>query len=370
MKVLHVISDENIGGAGVLLTTLLRNFDRDRVESVVALPRGSALLERLSPLKLAVVELKHPCQRLSPRSVWELRRIIERVDPAIVHANAALSARLAGRLMGKRVIHTRHCCFPPTGALQSRLLSPVSGFWNRALSHRVIATADAAAEDLVRMGIPREKIEVILNGSEPIREVPEAELNEYRKQWGIAEGDFVIGICARLEACKGQRIFLRAAKILCQRLPQISFRFLIVGTGGEEADLKAFCKEIGMEDRVVFCGFVKDMAPVYRLLRVNVNCSVGTETSCLALSEGMSASLPMVVSDYGGNGAMVGEGKAGVLFPAGDEIALADALERIASDRALEEEMKQAARLRYLKNYTAVQMTEHLTAVYEELLKI
>lgn len=368
MKVLHVISDENIGGAGVLLTTLLRNFDQGRVQSTVALPAGSALLARIQRLGIETVELKNPCDRIFAPSVAELMRVIQKSNPEIVHANAALSARIAGRLMRKKVVHTRHCCFPHKGLLQSRGMRALGGQWNNLLSHRVIATADAAAEDLVHLGIPREKIRVIINGSEPIREVLDEDLNFYRKKWGVSEQDFTVGICARLEACKGQRIFLSAAKLLRQRLPQISFRFLIIGTGGEEADLKRFCKELGIEDMVCFCGFVEDMAPVYRLLRVNVNCSVGTETSCLALSEGMSASLPMVVSDYGGNGAMVGDGKAGILFPAGDEKALADALEKIVLHEDLEREMKKASYERYLKNYTAVQMTEHLTAVYEDLL--
>ena len=244
----------------------------------------------------------------------------------------------------------------------------MSGWWNRFLSHRVIATADAAAENLVLLGIPRKKITVIINGSEPVREIADEELAFYRNQWGISESDFTVGICARLEACKGQRIFLGAAKRLCERLPHIHFRFLIVGTGGEEADLRRLTKEMDLESCVCFTGFVRDMAPVYRLLRVNVNCSVGTETSCLALSEGMSASLPMVVSDYGGNGAMVGDGKAGILFPPGEEVALADALERIVLQKDLEREMRKAAYERYRKHYTAVQMTDRLTAVYEELL--
>ena len=54
MKVLHVISDSNIGGAGVLLTSLLRHFDRERVQSVVALPYDSALTERISTLGVPV----------------------------------------------------------------------------------------------------------------------------------------------------------------------------------------------------------------------------------------------------------------------------------------------------------------------------
>ena len=185
MKVLHVISDENIGGAGVLLTTLLRNFDRERVQSIVALPHGSALLERMQGLEVETVELKHPCDRISPSSMQELMGIIRKIAPEIVHANAALSARLAGRLMGKKVVHTRHCCFPPTGFLQSHGVRFLSGQWNRFLSHRVIATADAAAENLMLLGIPQKKITVIINGSEPVREVSDAELNFYRTKWAI-----------------------------------------------------------------------------------------------------------------------------------------------------------------------------------------
>ena len=63
MKVLHVISDENIGGAGVLLTSLLKNMDRKRVESVVAMPRGSSLESRIASMGIPVRLLQYPCDR-------------------------------------------------------------------------------------------------------------------------------------------------------------------------------------------------------------------------------------------------------------------------------------------------------------------
>lgn len=235
------------------------------------------------------------------------------------------------------------------------------------LSDVVIATANAARENLLDLGIPKERIQCIINGSDPVREVKEEELGIYRAKWGIEERDFTVGLCARLEPCKGQEIFLRAAKRLLNEYPQFPFLFLIVGTGSDEERLKRLSLELGIDARVRFTGFVEDMAPVYRLLRVNVNCSVGTETSCLALSEGMSASLPMVVSNYGGNADMLGEGDAGLLYEAGDADALSRAIARIAMDPILERQMRGAAYRRYLKKYTADQMTEHLTAVYESL---
>lgn len=368
MKVLHVISDENIGGAGVLLTSLLHNFDRTRVQSVVALPRGSALFERVEALDVPICTLTHPCDRVSSASVRELSELIRRQNVDIVHANAAISARVAGRRCGTAVMHTRHCCYPPEGLWRLGAMRKVGGLWNRALSDRVIATADAAARDLMSLGIPRERIDVILNGSEPVREVSEDELDAARRRWGIGKDDFTVGICARLEVCKGHETFLRAAKHLTETHPRIPFRFLIVGSGSRRAELEVMCETLGLEKFVTFTGFVRDMAPIYRLLRVNVNCSTGTETSCLALSEGMSAGVPAVVSDYGGNRAMIGESRAGIVYPVGDADALANAIARIARDGGLELQMRRAARERYEQCYTAAAMTEEVTRVYEKVL--
>lgn len=367
MRVLHVISDENIGGAGVLLANLLHHFDASRVESVVALPRGSRLRERLEGSGIEICELQHPCDRLSPVSVQELMRLIRQKQIELVHANAALAARIAGRCCGVRVVHTRHCCYPPAGVWTSAAARRLGGAWNCALSDRVIATADAVVDNLTALGIPDEKIEVIVNGSDAVREVEERELRLWRERWGIGEEDFVVGICARLETCKGHETFLRMAQNLCRRGG--SFRFLIVGDGSRRGALEDMARRLDISDRVTFTGFVSDMAPVYRLLRVNVNCSQGTETSCLALSEGMSAGVPAVVSDYGGNAAMIGQSHAGIIVPVGDSDAFADAVWRIAKNPALESEMCAAAYARYLSHYTADAMSARVTALYEKLIE-
>ncbi|MBQ7335288.1 MAG: glycosyltransferase [Clostridia bacterium] len=369
MRVLHVISDQNVGGAGVLLTTLLRNFDPARVQSCVGLPKGSELIPRLENLGVPVTELNFACDRVSAKSVKEICQLLRQSGSELLHANAALSARIAGKLCGIPVLHTRHCCFPPSGVYRVPLLRSAGGLCNRALSDRVIATADAAAENLRRLGIPPKKISVIINGSEPIRTVSPDELASLRAQLNLREDDYPVGICARLEPYKGHETFLRAASMASRRMPHIPFRFLIVGSGSQHAELEALAKALHMQEQVRFTGFVTDMAPIYRLLRVNVNCSTGTETSCLAISEGMSAALPTVASDYGGNRAMIGDGKAGILFPAGDAHALADAICRIASDCNLESAMKRSALERFENCFTAKKMTDQVTAVYESTLK-
>ena len=369
MKVLHVISDKNIGGAGVLLCNLLSCFDRTVVESTVALPYGSQLDTRLKQLNIPRVYLHKPCDRVSPKSIWELSQIIKSNNIDLVHANAALAARVAARACHIPVVHTRHCCFPPVGLLTNDLVRHTAGVCNRLLSDYVIATADVAAKNLRELGIPEDKICVIINGSLPVREVDRGVLDETRKAFRIDKGDFTVGICARLEDCKGHDTFFSAAVILRQLRPNFPFRFLIIGDGSRRAELQKLCADFHLNDRVVFTGFVADMAPIYHILRLNVNCSCGTETSCLAISEGMSVGLPTVASDYGGNVAMIGESDAGILFPVGDAEALASAVLQIAEDAELEKRMKEAARARYLTHFTAAKMSREVQEVYEMILE-
>lgn len=366
MRILYVISDSNIGGAGILLCNILRHINRERFSCAVAMPYGSDLRARVLELGVRVIETDHPVDRFSWQSVRELCEIVRDFDATVVHTNAAVCARVAGKLCGRRVVHTRHCYYPikPDG---DPIVGAVRRLGNRMLSDRAIATASAAARNLEQLGIPKSRIRVIINGSEPVREVAAWELEEWRARLNLREEDFCIGICARLEPCKGHETFLRAAAILCSKMPEKHFRFLIVGDGSRRAELERMGEKLGISQFLRFTGFVSDVAPLYRLFRINVNCSCGTETSCLAISEGMSAALPTVASDYGGNAAMLGDGESGICFPVGDAKALAEALQRIASDVDLEATMSIASKKRYLERFTPERMINRLEQVYAAL---
>ncbi len=365
MKILHVITDSNIGGAGILLCNLLEHLDRRKFQSVVALPFKSALRERILALGVPVRELETPCDRLSLDSVREIKRLIKREKPDLIHANAAISARVAGKLAWKKVVHTRHCYYPISR--DHSVGSALRRFGNTLLTDAAIATADAAADNLITLGVPPKSIHIIRNGTPPVREVSEDELADFRQTHGIADEDFCVGICARLVPCKGHGVFLRAAAKALEYAPQTPFRFLIAGEGPERDKLERLACRLGISDRVVFLGFLSDTAPFYRSLRINVNCSSGTETSCLAISEGMSASLPTVASCYGGNRAMIGQSGAGICFAVGDHEALAEAICKIANDPDLESDMRRAAFRRYRTKFTAEKMARRVEHVYRRV---
>jgi glycosyltransferase involved in cell wall biosynthesis len=231
----------------------------------------------------------------------------------------------------------------------------------------MIAVAYSAKNNLIEMGVSPSKISVIINGVEPLRSVSEEELRLLRAHLGLSGDATVIGICARLEACKGHACFLDAAERLLRIDP--SYRFLIVGDGSLRGELEEICRAKGIARSVIFAGFCEDVAPYFHLMKLNVNCSVGTETSSLALSEGMSIGVPSVVSDYGGNPYMVRDGENGAVVPQNDPEALARAISRLCTDERLYARLSQGARERFLEELNAASMTKKTEKLYCELFR-
>ena len=194
-KVLNIISDTNIGGAGRLLLNYLQYADRDQFDTSVAVPRDSQLAPRLKALGAAVYEVDGIADRSYDRGdVKVLRELIRRVDPDIVHAHGALSARIAARREGKTVIYTRHSAFPVSAKLRYPPGRWVNKFVNEHYADHIIAVSAAAAKNLTDSGISEKKITVMMNGVSPVARVGAEEAEKTRREWGIKPGEFVLGI--------------------------------------------------------------------------------------------------------------------------------------------------------------------------------
>ena len=91
MKVLQVITDTNIGGAGIWLLNFLGTYDRDAIEMAVVLPRSGALVPRVEELGVRVIEADGISDRsFSQEGVGAMRRIFCKERPDIVHTHASL----------------------------------------------------------------------------------------------------------------------------------------------------------------------------------------------------------------------------------------------------------------------------------------
>jgi glycosyltransferase involved in cell wall biosynthesis len=367
IKVMHVLTDTNIGGAGTLLYNTMCCASADRFEYVVVLPRGSRLIERFWPLACRVVTVNCAQDRsLELGALGEYVRLIRRERPDILHTHAAFTARLAGKLCRVPVcIQTRHCVFPMTAWQKTTPSRVAFRLGSRFLSDRVIAVADAARDNLVALGMDKSQIEVIINGVLPVRECDDGEVDALRESLGLTDRHFVVGMPARLEHYKGQATVLEAAALCKNAAPDM--RFLFLGDGSQIDRYQELAQALDIEDRVRFCGFVDDLAPYYGIMDLNVNASFGTETSSLSLSEGMSVGVPALASHYGGNPRMIEPGVNGFMFPPHDAKALAALLLRLYDDRALCHALSNGARRLYRERFTAEAMVRQLEGLYTRL---
>ena len=119
---------------------------------------------------------------------------------------------------------------------------------------------------------------------------------------------------------------------------------------------------------MIFTGFCENVSEYMSLFDINVNCSVGTETSSLALSEGMSLGIPAIASDYGGNPYMVRDGVNGFLYPQGNSEELAKKILLLEDDK-LYERLSGGARARFDNELNSKRMTRLTEELYVALLK-
>ena len=363
MKILHVLSDSNIGGAGMLLLNCLAHFDRSEFDIKVVLPRDAELCERVEALRYEVISMKHGRDTsYEKEATKELIGIFKSEKPDIVHTHSSFSARIAARKCKVPLIfQTHHCAVMPQKYKTVFPFKQLLGALNNYYSDRIIATADVASSILQMQGTKKEKISVILNGTEPMRRIADIEKTALLEKLGLSEDNFIFTIAARLEAVKDHRTFIEAAAEASRAHPEM--RFLVVGKGSLEESLKALARDLSVDDKIIFTGFCRDVAPYMNITDVNVNCSM-SETSCLALSEGMSLALPAIASDCDGNRGVITDGVNGLVFERQSSEMLATAMITLYENQELRHKMSGNAYRIFNEKFTAKVMTEELQKLY------
>jgi glycosyltransferase involved in cell wall biosynthesis len=368
IRVLNIISDTNIGGAGRVLTNYLQYCDRGAFEPSVALPRGSLLKAPLEALGTAVYEVDGIADRsLDWRDIALLRALIRRVRPDIVHTHGAMSGRIAARQMGCKVVYTRHSAFPVSPVLKYPPGRWVNKWINEHYADQIIAISPACAKNLVDAGVSPARITTMMNGVKPVARKTQEECAALRQKLALPPNTFVFGIMARLEEYKGHMDLLNAVKLLEEqgKRPIV----LIAGAGSYEQTLKQRCTQLGLDDRVRFLGFVNDVADILSLMDVQLNASYGTEASSIALLEGLSMGVPVLASRYGGNPWQVDDGEDGLLFNTRDPEDMARKMARLMDEPDTLARMGQRAKEIFQQRFTGQIMAEHIEAVYRAALK-
>ncbi|HYE09669.1 MAG TPA: glycosyltransferase [Patescibacteria group bacterium] len=364
IKIIHVITDMKIGGAGRWLLNFLKNYDESKLDIKVVIPKGSMLKAEINRLNLETIEIHGIGDKsLDWASVNAFRRLFMQERPQIVHTHASLSARIAAKLTGvKAIVHTKHCLDNPRTGIKKAVAAGI----NNQLSSRIIAVSKAVEKNLLEAGMPQHKIQVIYGGTEKVKTLPKEEINQIKASYGIGEKDIVFGIVARLAEVKGHKYLIQAAEQVLKNRNDI--KFLIAGTGPLEDQLKKMVLDLGIENSVVFTGFIKDVENIYNIIDVNMITS-SSEALCLSLIEGMSLDKPMIGTEVGGVPELVIQNQTGLLVPVADVEILADAIEELAGNSELRNSMGMNAGKMMLEKFSASEMAAEILKLYQEVVK-
>lgn len=366
-----------VGGIETYSWELARCWSRAQGEVVVLCPQreGSAAIDRAAPFE--VVRTRIPCDTFA-LSGWAAalpivrRRRIDAVFLAQWQTGPSLlRARAAGRVRRLFVAaHGRELLFAPFAAAP-----PVQAACDR-MRLRVLREADAlfpvsryTAGLITRIGVDRERVFVVGNGTDPARFSP-GDGAAFRRRHDLGERP-VIATIGRLVARKGVDDVLRAIPRLRARHPALLY--VIAGGGPDRSRLEALAAELGVAGSVRFLGRVADdeVPELYRACDVFVTASRDDEPDVegfgIVFLEAAASERAAVGTRAGGIADAIVDGETGLLVPQGDPEALAGALDRLLGDAALRGRLGAAGRRRVLAGATweasAARILEHMRSL-------
>ena len=277
------------------------------------------------PLAEDLCEAGVPVRSLEKEGRWEmlgfllrLTRLVREEEPDVLHAYLGVPNVLAVLLRPffprVRVVWGFRASALDFGRYDrvSRLVLRTERLLSR-FADLIIVNSHAGSDQAIKYGFPEKKIAVIPNGidADTFRPDPEAR-DRVRAEWGVTEGEKLIGLVGRLIPIKDHPNFLRAAALLLRERGDV--RFVCVGDGrpSYRRELHDMARELGLADRVFWAGTRRDIPNVNNALDV-ATLSSYSEGFPNVVGEAMACGIPCVVTDVGDAAWIVGE--TGVVVP-------------------------------------------------------
>jgi glycosyltransferase involved in cell wall biosynthesis len=359
IRVCFLIDRLTRGGTETQVLALIRALDRHRVEPTLVLLDGadseSQLLEPddCPVLRLGLRSLHKPSTLVAAAKLTGFWRehgtdIVQTYFLDSAYLGVPL-ARLAGIRKVVRVRNNLGHWLTPTHRWLGRIVG--------RLADVTLTNCEPARQALLAAeGGPPGKVVVLENG---------VDLDRFTALPPSKNGSAPrIGVVANLRPVKGVDVFIRSAARLATDYPAATFH--IAGQGEQRPELERLIVELGLGDRVTLHGAVADVPAFLANLDVAVLPS-RAEGMSNAVLEYMAAGRPVVATDVGANGHLLGNGEFGVLVPPGEPEALAVGIRQILADPLIAAGIAATARRHVQDNYSRDAMRLQFEDFYRRL---
>ena len=369
MKVLHLISGGDKGGAKTSVFALLLALNEDIDVTIACFTEGVFYQEiQEMPIHSVLFKQKH---RNDLSIITRLSRYIKEGNYDIIHAHGARAnfiSMLLKPFIKVPIITTVHSDYKLdfTENLYKKIFyTSLNVIALRTIDY-YIGVSESFREMLIERGFDGNRVFSVYNTIDFSRELSYCSKYEFLGRYNIDhEGKTLVGIIGRFDYVKGHDIFLRAvAKVLKQRDDVL---FLMAGEGSEEPTLRALATELGIADKVIFTGFVTDIFSFINAIDINV-CASRSESFPYMLLEGALMKKPTVSTDVGGISDMIIDG-CGTLVAESNYSALAEAILAYINDPALGKTHGEALYNHAKANFSRESMKRKSIDIYKSVLR-
>lgn len=370
MKVIHLISGGDSGGAKTHVLSLLQNLNKTITAQLVCFRDGPFAEEARS--------LGIPTEIFGGNNVLRTRRLltdyIRRGGYQLIHCHGSRANMIGALLQGPTglpVVTTVHSDYrlDYMGRPLGRLTYGAINAWAlRRLDYR-IGVSDAMVDLLIKRNFPPDRFYAIYNGIDFTPPPPQEDRLGYLRSLGadVEADSVVIGIAARLNPVKDMSTLIRGfaeGYKSCKKL-----RLVIAGDGEEREKLGNLAKELGVEKQVAFAGWISGgMDRFYGALDVNALTSL-SETFPYALTEGARFRLATVATAVGGIPYLIDQGVNGYLIQPGDWKTLGKHFADLGNDDRLRREMGEGLYEKASTQFSIQRTVDTQLHIYSEILR-
>ena len=368
MKVIHLTSGGDVGGAKTHVLSVVRGLNQTERAELVCFTEGAFAQEARA--------LGIPTTVMDGGVLSTLGRLARRIRDEgydLVHCHGA-RANMYGALLGRRlavpVVTTVHSD-PRLDYMGRPLRNLVNGSINRLALRRMsylIGVSDVMSELLIGRGFDPQGVYTLYNGVEFTPQRPTVPRAEFLRRLGVAfdEKTVIFGIAARISPVKDLSTLIRAFSGAVQRVPNI--RLIIAGDGEQADEIRALAASTCPKGSVYFVGWLEDTDSFYEALDVNLLTSV-SETFPYALTEGAKHRCATIASRVGGVPHLIDDEINGLIFPAQNAGQLADDMVRLAGDRALRERFGNRLYEKTRQKFSVEATVERQKEIYRSILR-
>lgn len=340
---MHVIDTPGPGGGETVCVRLAAGLTGERWQSVVAVPGAGWLLDEARRVGLPAVIAAPAGRGFDTRYLRTVASRIREVGADVVQTHflgPAVYGGVAGRVLGVPVVSTFHGLADFAESRFRGLKLRLLGWTARRL---VFVSGALRRETLALGGLSPSRAVVIRNGL-PEPDGERAAGPDPRGDWGVREGDVVIGAVGNVRPAKAYDVLLHATALLVKA--GVPVRVVIAGDKGGPLgeELVRLRDALELSDRVRFLGYREDVDRVLEACDVFVLTS-SSEGFSLATVQAMRAGLPVVATRCGGPEEILRDGETGLLVSPGSAEAVRDGLLRVIRDGALARRLGGRARL-------------------------